>query len=233
MSSVQETQRSQRERLGQSRVAAAAAARLPADVPGGLESGELSLEDAATLAYVRIYARYLGLDAEDLLRDCAVDAPADQDWDGSTGRPPSATRQRVVPARVPPAIVLGVGLLCLALAAGLLWGGLDGLGGSGGSVDVRLGAPTSSPVPDTAGGDTAGGDTALEDRGGSAEPDAGEEGDGDDALGDDAAGDDVAALGAAATLPGRVPEETRVQILHHGSDRAAADEVRAVLEALG
>ncbi|MEX2621257.1 MAG: helix-turn-helix transcriptional regulator [Egibacteraceae bacterium] len=188
MSSVQETLRSQRERLGQSRATAAARTKLPDHVPAALESGQLALDDATTLAYVRIYARHLGLDAEELLRDCAVDEPFDVDEGPMLRRPP---RWRGLGgSRVPLGIVLGVlGLACLVFAASI------GGGDAGGPVDVKLGASSPGPVDAVEGsGRSAAGDD--DSRSGSGTDDGRE--------GSEEPGGDAAA-GAAEVPGGGVP----------------------------
>lgn len=208
MSSVQETLRSQRERLGQSRATAAAATKLPDHVPAALESGELPLEDATTLAYVRIYARHLGLDAEELLRDCAVDEPFDVD-DGPMLRQPPGRRRGLRAGRVPLAFVLGIlGLGCLIFAASLV------RGDAGGPVEVQLGPSASPEATGTDGADAAAPAVA---------PDAA-----------DTARSQAPAPDPAASLAARAPQETRVQLLHHGGiAQATVDEVHAVLQSLG
>lgn len=238
MSSVQETLRSRRERLGQSRATAAAATKLPDHVPAALESGELPLDDATTLAYVRIYARHLGLDAEELLRDCADDAPFDVD-DGPMLRQPPGRRRGLRAGRVPLGFVLGiVGLGCLVAASIVR-------GDAGGPVEVQLG-PSASP--DATGTDEGSGRSAAgadDSRSGSGTDDDGErseEPDGADAAAAaaaasgaaDTAGSQAPAPDPAASLPGRAPQETRVQLLHHGGiAQATVDAVHAALQSLG
>lgn len=262
MSSVPEALRSQRQRLGQSPVGAAVAARLPDHVPAALESGELPLDDATTLAYVRIYARHLGLDAEELLRDCAVDEPLELD-DGPMLRPPPARGHRLRASRVRVALVLAIlGVGCLVFAASIV------RNDAGGPVDVQLGAPASSEATGTDEGpgrsaagadDSRFGSPTQDDRERSEAPDrsdadeppgAGDAVPGDAVAGDaapraagpgaavpgpvDPAGSEAPAPGTATSLPGRAPEETRVQLLHHASiAQATVEQVHAVLQSLG
>lgn len=68
MASIGDALRQQRVRGQQTVAEAAKAAGLPKRLLIELESGAVPPEDSQALAYLRIYARHLGLDAEELLR---------------------------------------------------------------------------------------------------------------------------------------------------------------------
>ncbi|MEX0658083.1 MAG: helix-turn-helix domain-containing protein [Egibacteraceae bacterium] len=68
MPTIGDALRQRRVRGQQTASEAARASGLPEGLLTGFESGAVSLDDTQNLAYLRIYARYLGLDAEELLR---------------------------------------------------------------------------------------------------------------------------------------------------------------------
>ncbi|HVM15324.1 MAG TPA: helix-turn-helix domain-containing protein [Egibacteraceae bacterium] len=179
---------------------------LPQWMVKGLEAEELSLEDAQNKAYLRIYAREVGLDAESLLRNL----------DDGRGEPPEpmASLSGPVedehpapppPPRLPtprPAVLLGLGLSAAvaALLGVLVWGG---------ERAAEVPAPpaaTSEEVPTAPPEEPEQTDTVVDD-----EPDPGPDPD---------------------AMAARAPADTRVQVLHNG-DAAAAEEVAATLEGLG
>lgn len=180
---------------------------LPMWVVEGLETGALSLDDAQNKAYLRIYARELGLDAESLLRDLDHDpdsrepltslgphSPLEEDGGGPTALPLPSAR-----------LLMG---LALAAAVGALLGVLVWSGPPG----VEVTAPTpSAPEEPTVGEEPTVPEEPTTDEGPTTDEDLGPDAD------------------APAVRP---PEQTRVQVLHNG-DEAAADEVTATLEALG
>lgn len=95
MSSIGDALRQRRIQGRQSVAEAAGGSGLPKRVLIGFESGAVPLDDTQNLAHLRIYARYLGLDAEELLRSLRY----------RNGRPPvshqRAGRRRVKQGKRP------------------------------------------------------------------------------------------------------------------------------------
>lgn len=237
------------ERLRQGRTVAGVAASTEASEGAlyDLEEGRLPLEDARTRAYVRLYARHLELDAEELLRGLTPSASAGPGTASTAERAGRADRPRHVRKRrrlARPGRRTGLAALgfLAAVAAGAA---VAVLAGGEGEPTVQLTAPPSpasssraaevtrpvrtpappdpspEPAPDAppaAEQDAASPDDDAADRAGQDAPE------GDEPQDDEPAGDEPAAL---------PPEETQVQVLHGDVAPDVVDDVVATLEALG
>lgn len=246
-STVGSTLRQERVRQGHTHADVARDLGLPKWTVVDLEEGNLPVEAARTLAYLRVYARHLGLDAEALLRGltdedrppgAAAGAPgapppapeplAPADADPPPRRPP---RRRPVPTAAPP---LGTGAAAyqpaeerwprvlrrrpLAVLAGLA---------------VLAAAVTASTVIALAGSQREPSVTLTAPPAPTDEPTV--EAPSPDPLVTPEPSPPVTetASETPAAFEGRPPQETRVQVLHAGVDDAVVDDVIATLEALG
>lgn len=234
---IGDTLREQRVRRGQSPAEAAQDAGVPADTLAGLEAGTLSSEDVTTRAYLRMYARYLDLDAEALLGhlDAAAGAPPAAGAEGGLVADAPAGRPRRRRRRVVAVLVV----LLLAVAAGVA---AVVVLGTGRLPSVRLTAP-AAPAGDEGSG-AAGGEAEPAPLGSEATGDADQPptaappGDLDEVEGrvrTDDAGTPADGEGPEGPdqLTARPPEDTRVQVLHNDAAPAVLTDVREVLEALG
>lgn len=235
---IGDTLREQRVRRGQSPAEAARDAGVPADMLAGLEAGTLSSEDVTTRAFLRMYARYLDLDAEALLGhlEAAAGAPPAAGAEGGLVADAPAGRPRRRRRRVVVAVLV---VLLLAVAAGVA---AMVVLGTGRLPSVRLIAP-AAPAGDEGSG-AAGGEAEPAPLGSEATGDADQPptaappGDIDEVEGRDRTDDagtpaDGEEPGDADQLTARPPEDTRVQVLHNDAAPAVIADVRAVLEALG
>lgn len=226
--------RQERVRQGRTHADVAQELGVPKATVVDLEEGNLAAGVRAQ-AYVRVYARTLGLDAEELLRRLAVEQDA-------VGTGPVGTASGGAPAPGPPAppavqplganvqgsgrrktdgrrrrlrvaLLAGLGLLAAAVGAGVVLlasgSGRDApTPENDGASPSRAGLPPAHAVQETAG-------RAPADRTPADRLDAGD------------------GAARAVTPPGRSPAQTTVQVLHAGADDAVVGEVTRTLEALG
>ncbi|MEX0657702.1 MAG: helix-turn-helix domain-containing protein [Egibacteraceae bacterium] len=224
---IGDTLRQERVRRGLTLEQAARDAGVPRLVVQGLEQGALAQNDVKTSAYLRMYARSLGLDAEARVRDLTGEElvpgdPAHAEGAGPAWGTPGP--DGAMPARRRPQ---GLWLVLVFVAAALVAAGVTaGVLTANQGAGVDLVAPDVDVDPDgQATGDPDAGDPDVED------PDA-----------------DTGPARSPTPDPepeptpepepepepaGRAPEDTRVQVLHGPEQAPVVDDVVATLEAMG
>lgn len=252
--------RSARQRRGLDVATASRDTALPMRVLQVLESSDAAAlrADVRLQAQLRVYARYLGLDPEPLLRELAAgDTGEPAGGPGPARRPmgpsPAAAPRGTARSRRVPAVLgwLAVGALVGAVVAFIVLS-LGGFG-SASEPDVRLTSPAATGDGDTDDDDTDDGDPDDDDTGVADDLDADRADDRNASRWDEteAVEEPTAPAGEAPTtntgeepagdtddgqdadVPGRAPADTRVQLLNGSRDAERVAAAREALAALG